>query len=63
MKETKIYCDHCGKVLDTRYDYNDITIEMNHKWQDHIDLCEECFEELWNIINKFCNVIEKTEKT
>lgn len=54
MIETKIYCDHCGKELDTKTDYDDIEVEMNHKWQK-IDLCEECFERLWSIIDTFCS--------
>lgn len=54
MTVNKIYCDHCGKELDTRKDYDDIEIEMNHKWQ-RVDICEDCFEQLWSIIDDFCS--------
>lgn len=54
MRENKIYCDHCRKELDPKTDYDDIEIEMNHKWQK-TDLCEDCFEELWTTIDDFCS--------
>ena len=60
MKENKIYCDHCGKELDTKTDYDDIEIEMNHKWQK-VDLCEDCFNQLWSMIDEFCDA-NQTEK-
>ena len=52
MIETKIYCDHCRKVLDTMTDYTDITIELAHK-TINADLCTDCFEKLDDIINEF----------
>ena len=60
MRENKIYCDHCRKELDTKTDYDDIEIEMNHKWQK-TDLCEDCFEELWNTIDDFCSCGERRD--
>ena len=32
MKDNKIYCDHCGKELDTMHDFDDTQIDMAHKW-------------------------------
>lgn len=43
MTEIKIYCDHCGKVLDTMSDYINVEIEAAHK-RKFTDLCAECFE-------------------
>lgn len=54
MKEYKIYCNHCGKELNTMCDFDDLTIEMNHKWTT-TDLCVECFDELYDIVYHFCN--------
>lgn len=53
MKEHKIYCDHCGKELDTMKDFNDTQIEMAHKWAT-VDLCAECLDKLYNLICDFC---------
>ena len=53
MKENKIYCDHCGKVLDTMTDFDDVQIEMAHKWTT-ADLCAECLDELYDIVCAFC---------
>lgn len=53
MKETNIYCDHCGKALDTMLDYADLTIEASHIWTP-TDLCAECFDKLCKVICDFC---------
>lgn len=53
MTEIKVYCDHCGKVLDEMSDYTDITIEAAHKMVN-ADLCTDCFEKMCDIIYKFC---------
>ena len=58
MECCKIYCDHCRKELDTKTDYYDIEIEMNHKWQ-RVDLCEDCFEKLWSVIDAYCSCGER----
>ena len=58
MKEYKIYCDHCGKELDTMKDFDDTQIEMAHKWTT-VDLCSECGDELWEVIDKFCTAHNK----
>lgn len=54
MKISKVFCDHCGNVLDEAYDYVDLKIEANHKTHD-VDLCSDCFEKLNNVIGKFCS--------
>ena len=53
MKEHNIYCDHCGKALDTMIDFDDLTIEMNYKWTT-ADLCAECFDKLYDRMCNFC---------
>ena len=53
MTETKIHCDHCGKELDTMRDFDNLTIEMNHKWLV-TDLCSECLDKLYASVREFC---------
>ena len=53
MKDNKIYCDHCGKELDTIHDFDDIQIDMAHKWTT-ADLCAECLDKLYDLICDFC---------
>ena len=53
MKENKIYCDHCGKELDTMRDFDDMQIEIAHKWTT-TDLCVECLDKLYEIVRVFC---------
>lgn len=55
MTEIKIYCDHCGKVLDVMSDYGGVEIEVAHKYRK-ADLCTGCFEQLFDIIDAFCEV-------
>lgn len=45
-------CDHCGKTLDPMKSTIDIIFDINH-WK-YVNLCTNCFEELWDLINKFC---------
>ena len=52
MRETKIYCDHCGKVLNEMTDYVDTEIET-HTWFK-TDLCDKCIKELDQIVLEFC---------
>ena len=52
MKETKIYCDHCGKVLDEMKDYVDTEIEARAWFK--VDLCSACIGELENFVFEFC---------
>lgn len=54
MMEIKTYCDHCGKALDEMSDYVDVTIEVAHK-RKHTDLCVECFEKMFVVLDDFCN--------
>lgn len=60
MKEIKIYCDHCGKVLDEMTDYTSITIELAHKMAV-TDLCTDCFERLCEQIQKFCKLKKEND--
>lgn len=53
MTITKVYCDHCGKVLDNMCDYIGLHIEICHKAHD-VDLCTDCFEKLDKTIKEFC---------
>ena len=52
MTEIKIYCDHCGKVLDEMHDYADC--EFTDTDYMRVDLCQECFNELDKIIKDYC---------
>lgn len=53
MKETVYYCDHCASVLNTKEDYPELTIELNHI-EIKTDLCTDCFDRLVTRINDFC---------
>ena len=52
MRETKIYCDHCGKVIDNMNDHVDVDIDV--LGFINTDLCAECVEELQKIVLEFC---------
>ncbi len=54
MTETKIYCDHCGKVLDCKEDYDDINIDTYVDWIE-ADLCKQCLHDLSNVVRTFCS--------
>jgi hypothetical protein len=58
MKITKVYCDHCGKILDNMSDYIDLEFEVCHK-SHKVDLCTECFEKLDERIKEFCKRSEQ----
>ena len=58
MKETKIYCDHCGAVLDEMVDYTDCEIDTIKSFVK-CDLCKECVELLDETIKKFLNKEDK----
>ena len=53
MTIAKVFCDHCGMVLDGIGDYADLQIEICHKKHD-VDLCANCFEKLDYKIKEFC---------
>lgn len=53
MKKVNTYCDHCGRVIDVMHDYDDLQIEMGHKWLI-VDLCTECFDELYVLVSGYC---------
>lgn len=52
MTKTKVYCDHCGKEIDQRTNgfTDEIMIATVHI---HCDLCDDCMDELVNIINDY----------
>lgn len=52
MTVTKKYCDHCGKELNEMVDFTDADIEVAHRLYT-VDLCEECFENLNNLVHAF----------
>lgn len=52
MRETKIFCDHCGKVLDEMKDYTDTEIDVIAWFKT--DLCTSCADEISDIVLKFC---------
>lgn len=52
MRETKAYCDHCGKVLNEKLDYCDTEIEAKSWFK--CDLCKDCIDELDQIVLDFC---------
>ena len=52
MREIKVYCDHCGKVLDEMHDYPEQEVGLIR--YELADLCKECLEKLDEIIRAFC---------
>ncbi len=54
MRKTVFTCDHCGKELDEMHDYTEIAVD---DFADYVetDLCEECYNELGNIILQYIN--------
>lgn len=52
MRETKVYCDHCGKELNEMFDYCDTEIEAKSWFKS--DLCKGCMDELEQIVLAFC---------
>lgn len=59
MTETKIYCDHCDKELDSMHDYVDTHIDVVYEYFC-ADLCRDCVEALCNTIQSF--LTRKTER-
>lgn len=53
MTEIKTYCDHCKKILDTKTDYCETTLDFYSKWIT-VDLCTECYDNLYNYVCKYC---------
>ena len=60
MREVKIYCDHCGKVLNEMKDYVDTEINA-HTWFK-TDLCDKCIKDLDRIVREFCGKKDGGEK-
>lgn len=60
MTEAKVYCDHCGKVLNMK-DYCGITLELlNHAYD--CDLCVECFDTLCGMLEYYVTVTKKKKE-
>ena len=59
MRETKIYCDHCGKVLDPMKDFDDQEFDVISWFK--ADLCISCADELNIIVLKYCGKEIKTD--
>ena len=57
---TKVCCDHCGKLIDSKKDWY-VGVELNTlKNFYNIDLCEECADKLESIIKDFlCVEVEE----
>ncbi len=53
-KKSEKYCDHCGKVLDTMIDYDDIIIDLSRSNWTTADLCAECLGKLFELVCDFC---------
>ena len=52
MKETKIYCDHCGHVIDEMKDFADIE-DFRFIGIPKTDLCNDCFVVLERLIKEY----------
>ena len=57
MKETKYYCDHCGKELDWNKDYIDYDISPFIAYD--VDACKECVDEYVKYTKNFFKAGEK----
>lgn len=58
MRETKMYCDCCGKELTHVDDYIDIEISIEVSATNkctQADLCNDCAEKLNRLIGDFVN--------
>ena len=51
MKELKIYCSHCGKLI-AKTSNTEFKIERGSSWET-ANLCDECYEELTHIVQQF----------
>ena len=59
MRETKFYCDHCGKEL-TNNDYCYIGGEISTPIKFvEADLCQDCMKKLDKLISDYINKDEK----
>lgn len=54
MRKTVFTCDHCGKEIDEMRDYSELKID-NFADFIEVDLCAKCYDELNNIVLKYCN--------
>ena len=61
MKITKVYCDHCGKILDDMSDYIELRFEISHICHI-VDLCAKCLEKLNEKIDDFAKRSEQNAR-
>lgn len=54
MKQTKIFCDHCGKEIDEMVDYVGAEIIVPY-CSAEVDLCADCRKELSHYVLSFIN--------
>ena len=52
MTETKTYCDHCGKQLDSMKDYCEIIVSIPGK-DVYCDLCASCLDNLSDVVREY----------
>lgn len=52
MNHNYYTCDHCGKRLDYNDPYTDTCAELKTKYWE-MDLCDECYNELADLIGRF----------
>lgn len=52
MTETKHYCDHCRKEINSMEDFIEVEVETPTDFYE-TDLCSDCVSELDDIIRKF----------
>lgn len=50
MTITKKYCDHCGKEIDPRKDYDDLDVEF---MSVRVDLCKDCYSRFKDFVCSF----------
>lgn len=53
MVESKIKCDHCGKVIDETRDYDGCEIDLPVGWWQNVELCKECAGLLCQTVGEF----------
>ncbi len=56
----KCVCDHCGKDLNAKTDFDDIEVEtLDHVF--FVDLCAECYNELEHALTSIIRDFTKKE--
>lgn len=47
------WCDHCGKNLPSNDDLIDLTIDLDNGVEYEVDLCDDCYRELVEYVERF----------